>query len=208
LTIKKGLKSFIATAFVACLALPGIASATILTLDLSNSGPLGSSQYNSGDIFSSAQLGLGLGFVLQVNASNGSDIRPGNVGTGVEGGASRTEIGEDEWIEFVFNPDALLAGFTITTGNGADIIYGINNSPVGFTHISGPDDPFVFASVTATSLKIASTELLCGTACQSFRVGSLSFDDGVAAVSEPAVLGLLGFGLMGMGGIRRMKKAV
>ena len=197
-TTLKDLRIFITTAFIACLALPGSAFATVM-LDLSSNNPIFTANYASGSIFTDP---AGLGWDLTVTSSGDSQLRTNSAGVGVEGN-SNPQLNANEWIRFDFVPDAMLAGFEIVSGDGDLVAYSVNDGagPVGLKLISGSPEliPFLFIS-TASTLVIGTT----GDA-EGYRVGSLSFAD---AVPEPAVLGLLGLGLLGMGGARRMRKAV
>ena len=129
-TILKDLRSFIATAFIVCLAMPGSASATVI-LDLTDSGQLSSGDYTSGSVFRDIDIGLGLGWDLTVTASGDENLTVTGHGTGVDGKGLTGELNANEWIEFAFSPDASLTGFTIVDGRGDFVAYTVNGGTGG-----------------------------------------------------------------------------
>lgn len=199
-----GSRSFITMAFITSLILPGSAFATVM-LDLSSNNTDFSGPFDSGANFFSDPAGLGWDLTINgFNSSGPSAPTTDPFGMGVAGGG----LDSGDSLMFDFSPMAMLEGFTVKNGANDSVLYiavgtpGIVMSEMLPNAGAGGGNYFVDVASAADSLTIMNTGSGPGS---GYRISSLSFAD--ASVPEPAVIGLLSIGLLGMGAAKRLKKS-
>lgn len=199
-----GSRSLIIMAFIASLVLPGSASATLM-LDLSSNNTVFSGPFVSGaNIFSDP---AGLGWDLTINGFAGSTAAAPTTtadGMGVAGGG----LDSLDSLIFSFSSIAMLEGFNLKNGANDSVFYSVVGTPnIASTATlpnagGGGGDYFIDVVSNADGLTILNIGSGAGS---GYRVSSLSFAD--ADVPEPAVIGLLSIGLLGMGAVKRLRKS-